>query len=308
MTQQNNLLKSALWYAVHGWYVMPLHEPLFSDGDCIGCSCEAWKREHYEPDYICKSPGKHPRHNEWESIATTDQTQINKWWRAWPQANVGIAPGPSGLVVLDGDTYKEHGGDTLSFETVTTLTGGGGEHWFFKHPDTDLKLGNSTGDLPRWVDVRGWGGMVVAPPSVHPSGNVYEFEDGYGPHEIDPAPLPDDVASELIKAAETAVSIAPLEDCNDPNIEQYAHKLPGLLMAVLRDDRSSIDFWIIRSFIRSGMPDDEIYGYFAYHDPTGKYTEKNGQGGKYLGHTIAKAKKHIEYVTTRQHQPQEDAP
>ena len=52
------------------------------------------------------------------------------------------------------------------------------------------KYGNDKGSLPPGVDVRGHGGYIVLPPSVHPSGNLYRWEIGYGPHEIEARALP----------------------------------------------------------------------------------------------------------------------
>ena len=126
------LKDSALWYAEKlGWYVIPLHLPIFDDsGACVGCTCEEWRRRK-QPDYKCGAPGKHPRLSDWEAKATTDPATIEDWWRRWPGANVGIAAGKSGLVVVDADTYHELAeDDRLALNektTVTSLTGGGGE-------------------------------------------------------------------------------------------------------------------------------------------------------------------------------------
>ena len=179
MSAKNKLLASALWYARHGWFVVPLHAPLFANGRLIGCTCEQWRRENTDANYTCRTPGKHPRMNEWEAKATLDPEQITRWWRVWPTANIGIAAGRSGLICLDADTYKDGGGewDREWGETVTSLTGGGGEHLIYVHPDGE-PLGNHQTGLPAWVDVRGHGGQFVAPPSLHPSGKRYEWEVG----------------------------------------------------------------------------------------------------------------------------------
>lgn len=200
MADKPNMLSAALWYAQKiGWYVLRLHEPLFDDnGRCVGCTCEAWKRKQrqYGSDYVCPTPGKHPRVGlDWEMAATRDESTIRQWWRKYPTANVGIAAGKSGLVAVDKDTYEmtaENGKLSLvDKETITSLTGGGGEHLIYRHPADGPRINNSDSKLPDWVNIRAHGGQFVVPPSLHPSGRRYEWEEGYGPHEMGPAQLPE---------------------------------------------------------------------------------------------------------------------
>jgi KaiC/GvpD/RAD55 family RecA-like ATPase len=119
----------------------------------------------------------------WGAEATSDPDQIRKWWAKDPGANIGIACGNrSGLVVLDVD--PRHGGDESLLamvaehgplpDTVESITGGGGRHIIFKHPGVKIK--NSANNLGPGLDIRGDGGMVVAPPSIHPNGGRYEWE------------------------------------------------------------------------------------------------------------------------------------
>ena len=294
-----NLHKAAIWYARHGWYVLPLHEPLFdTDGNCTGCSCERWKRENMpgHQDYICPTPGKHPRHNAWEDVATTDTDQISRWWRAWPSANIGIAAGKSGIVCLDADTYKDGGGqwEREWGETVTSLTGGGGEHLIYKHPDCE-PLGNSSKGLPAFIDVRGHGGQFVVAPSVHPSGNRYEWETGYGPHEMETAVLPEPITAVLLTATKSE-TVRFSESGNgriDIDWQQYGENLPALVLALLRDDRSKIDFWVVRSLVKAGMSPDEIKAVWDTYDPSGKYSDKGRSAEDYLARTIASAESHL---------------
>jgi hypothetical protein len=159
------LARSALWYARHGWHVFPL-------------------RPHT----------KEPFAGIGAYNATTDTDQIMDWWTHWPQANVGMHCGGSGLLAIDLDTYKDSfGGDgflsATDQETVTSLTGSGGTHLIYAMP-ANRKFTNATGNLPDGIDVRGQGGYIVLPPSIHPNGNKYQWEGGYGPHEIAPLPLP----------------------------------------------------------------------------------------------------------------------
>ena len=130
--------------------------------------------------FPCKPRGKTPLTKHGLKDATCDLDQIKAWWDRWPEANVAIATGAiSGTIVLDVD--PRHGGDdslaTLeaSFgklpETPTVLTGGGGLHIYFRHPG--IEIPNSAGRVGPGIDVRGDGGYVIAPPSIHASGNEY---------------------------------------------------------------------------------------------------------------------------------------
>jgi hypothetical protein len=118
----------------------------------------------------------------WADVATTEDNMLAGWWDTTPDANIGIACGKrSGVVVLDVDAG--HGGyesmaDLVEKygklpDTPVSKTGSGGEHIFFKHPGVEIR--NSAGKLGQGLDIRGDGGYVVAPPSLHPNGNRYEW-------------------------------------------------------------------------------------------------------------------------------------
>lgn len=101
------------------------------------------------------------------------------WFSDGQLVNIGIRTGPeSGIVVLDVD--PRHGGEeslkTLGSlpDTATVAIGGGGEHLYFKYPD-GLSIRNSAGRLGPGLDIRGAGGYVVVPPSVHISGGLYKW-------------------------------------------------------------------------------------------------------------------------------------
>jgi len=162
------MLEAAIAYAEGGWPVFPVFEPLESGG----CSCG-------NPE--CDSPGKHPRIHGGLTAATLDKAQIREWWQRWETANIGLAT--AHVLALDVD--PRHGGDvsltTLEHEhgplpeTVTALTGSGGHHYLFqqgrKLVGNAVNLGGYSG-----LDVRGWGGYVVIPPSQHVSGQRYAWE------------------------------------------------------------------------------------------------------------------------------------
>ncbi len=165
----NTMLDAALDYAARGWCVLPLHSP---DATLLGgCSCR-------NPE-CGKSIGKHPRIRDWLVNATTDSEIIRKWWRMWPDANIGIATG-NGLLVLDVDVDHD-GAETLAAlerlhgelpPTPTVLTGSGGLHIYLRAWGP---IANTAGKLGPGLDTRGDGGYVVAPPSLHVSGKRYRW-------------------------------------------------------------------------------------------------------------------------------------
>lgn len=120
--------------------------------------------------------------------ATTDVEKVEYWWNIHPDANIGIATGrPSGgIVVVDMDIDDDEDKDGyLSFtkwvnenylilpETWLSITGRGGYHMIFK---SSFSVKSRIGWLDA-VDVRSDGGYIVAPPSIHPNGRRYEWED-----------------------------------------------------------------------------------------------------------------------------------
>jgi hypothetical protein len=125
-----------------------------------------------------------------------DAQTLGRWVRHWPLLNIGIVTGAvSGLVVLDLD--RRHGGfESLAAlerlygalpETVEAETGGGGRHLYFACPPAAPR--NKAGLAPG-IDLRGEGGMVVAPPSLHPSGGRYRWRQGHEPGALPLAVLP----------------------------------------------------------------------------------------------------------------------
>lgn len=129
--------------------------------------------------------------------ATNDPAIIEAWWGAQPNANIGIQPAASGLVVLDVDS-KNGGLESLdelinefgAFTTLTVKTPTGGFHYYFKLPEGEGGLSNHIGFRPG-LDLIADKNHVVAPPSIHPKGGQYEWED----ESIAPAELPDWLAA-----------------------------------------------------------------------------------------------------------------
>jgi hypothetical protein len=161
-------LEAALRYLARGWSVVPAAEG-----------------------------GKRPI-VKWETYqdGLPSEAQVRGWFERWPSANVAVVTGAvSGIVVLDVD--PKHGGEESLArfaargglpETIEAETGGGGRHIYFKHPGFEVR--NRTGLAPG-LDLRGDGGVIIVPPSIHPSGRPYRWRKGHAPGELVPAPLPD---------------------------------------------------------------------------------------------------------------------
>lgn len=125
--------------------------------------------------------------------AKTDTRAIKNWWKRFPDANIGIATGSKsgGIIVIDIDIDEDKGvyGDESLREwerehgdlpdTWRAVTGRGGYHIYYR---SDEKIKNTTNLYPG-VDIRGEGGYVIAPPSIHQNGNYYQWE--LDPNDID---------------------------------------------------------------------------------------------------------------------------
>jgi hypothetical protein len=120
--------------------------------------------------------------------------QVDEWWFKFPAANVGTVTGKiSGLVVLDADgpsglaSLKALGTPATTWVSRTGRPEGGWQQ-FFKHPGNGTTIGNRAGLRPG-LDVRGDGGYVILPPSLHASGRRYEWL--VPPQQSELAPLSD---------------------------------------------------------------------------------------------------------------------
>ena len=139
---------AAIALAERGWYVFPL-----------------------------RPKGKRPLLKQGFKIATADPARVAQFWQQYPQANIGLYPGPSKLLVIDIDGPKGEATaqrlGLLEHGTLEVRTGrkGGGRHRYHTHPGG--KIGNL--GLGNGVDVRADSGYVVVPPSVHPTGTLYEW-------------------------------------------------------------------------------------------------------------------------------------
>jgi putative DNA primase/helicase len=219
------MLQWALDAASRGFRVFPVR-PANPDGTC---PCK---------DPTCTSAGKHPAITAWQSRATTDVTQITKWWNEWPNHNIGIATGhESNLLVLDADggdgllAVEERG---LPDTPVSVRTGrvDGGTHFYFQCPD-DFDARNFAGKVPG-LDARANGGYVIAAGSKHKTGAVYVYVNSPDDYEIPPPPK---------WFVELLNDRAPRSKSIDE---------------VPEGQRNNTLFYMARGFRRDGMPEEQV--------------------------------------------------
>jgi len=185
--------------------------------------------------FPCKARDKKPSTPNGCLDATTDQNILKNWIHKYADSNVAIATGPSHLVVLDVD--QKSGGLASLVELQKQIpeikdgfrvkTGGGGFHFYFRaDPEHDIR--NSAGRIGAGLDIRGNGGYVIAPPSIHPSGNVYkwiQFLTGDdGKLDLSQLPVVPTALYELIESRrkEGETSVREVTTSEDPIHERHA--------------------------------------------------------------------------------------
>jgi hypothetical protein len=120
--------------------------------------------------------------------ATRNVDEIKADFTKWTDANIGIPTGrDNGIFVVDVDTADGHGVDGYASlaaleaqfgtlpDTLRAISPSGSVHYYFNYPP-DMEVRNSTSAIGEGIDVRGEGGMVVAPPSVKPGKGVYRWK------------------------------------------------------------------------------------------------------------------------------------
>jgi hypothetical protein len=182
--REENLVKAALYYAGKGWSVIPVYAVYNGV-----CACHKGS--------ACDSPGKHPYHANWGTIASTDPDVIKNWWDcSYVGANIGILTGrKSRIFCLDVDVPRlnakvpKNGKARLAELvekygelpiTATVTTGSGGNHYFFQIPtNAEFKK-----EITPGLDIKAEGGFVVAAPSIHRNGEIYTWVPKPGTQEL----------------------------------------------------------------------------------------------------------------------------
>ncbi|WP_213456680.1 bifunctional DNA primase/polymerase [Rhizomonospora bruguierae] len=188
-----DLLTAALAYAERGWPVFMLgrsKRPVANCPDCPKAEEDPTHDQNACPCLTC--------HGFY--AATTDPARVAAIVAAVPSGQLALRTGAaSGTVVLDVDP-RHDGHHTMNGliangllpPTAHVITGRGGPHLYYRHPDTHVPCsqGKPGQGLGPGIDVKADGGYVVLPPSVHPrTGRPYRWVPGRGMEEMPPALL-----------------------------------------------------------------------------------------------------------------------
>ena len=180
-----SLLGAALGYAARGWRIHPVQ-------------------------------GKDRPLTKWKEEATDNPETIRGWYTRWPDASIALACGPaSGVFAVDLDRKKNDKGEIVAdgfaslaaWErenaplpyTMESRTGGNGAHLIFRWPSDGSAIPNGINVLGPGVDVRGDGGYIILPPSIHSSGKLYAWSE-------DSPTEPEEPPAALVRALQSRVT------------------------------------------------------------------------------------------------------
>ena len=231
--------------------------------------------------------------------------QVQAWWDQSPEAGVAIVCGQvSGVLVLDIDTDQKLGSDFPIPPTPMVVTGSGGRHYYFSAPSELYRIPtvNLRSHCNLDGEIRGDGAYVLAPPSVHPSGQCYEWEIPLD--EVDLAEPPNWILK-LIRR-NSAASSSPQPEHTGASID--IDKLPtspkwrqiirtGAVPAEYRNDdgspdRSRRDGAVMGALLRAGVDEAKIKSIFRQY-PVGEKVREHSDGDAYIDHTISRAREFI---------------
>lgn len=120
--------------------------------------------------------GKTPAISQWQ-LFTANAVNL-RFWFGNKRCNIGLRTGESGYVVVDTDTdaAEEWARTRLSVTPVMARSGSGSIHRYFQTPPRKAIRNRQAWKGIHGLDIRGQGGFIVMPPSIHPdTGKKYEW-------------------------------------------------------------------------------------------------------------------------------------
>jgi putative DNA primase/helicase len=176
------------------------------------------------------------------------EKEVTQWWTRWPQANIGLVAGTiNRIIVFDQDgpdaekMIKEKGGFPPGPQSATAK----GRHYIFRHPGYSIR-NDVNKNLS--IDIRSDGGYVVAPPSVHPNGSIYEWVPSLSIFEVE-IPVMREWQINYLK--ENCI-IESAGEQKPPRWEKEA------LQGVLEGERNDVATRLAGRYVGKGLADEEV--------------------------------------------------
>ena len=281
----------AKWYTDKGWKVTPIHGVKASEHGEWVCDCSALVCPH--------AVGKTPKNNGWQKNGICSSDEIKKWFGSWDEYLLLDTPNTSNIAVLTGeilvvdvDAKKSEGvkngmeawaelvathGEPVTFKVKT---GGGGWHYYFEPHEKIIKginRLNGTG-----IDTKAHGGCVIAPPSLHVSGNRYAVV-----NDLPLAEIPEWLAAWILQdnrytPRDTGTKSAPAVVTTPGTEYAKIEQALGFLSA----DFYEYDSWIrigmaVKSGGEIGLDDDKLFALFDQWSAKGQGYDPNGIRSKW---------------------------
>ncbi|MXO72377.1 bifunctional DNA primase/polymerase [Alteraurantiacibacter buctensis] len=175
-----------------------------------------------KPVFPCDPRNKTPLVSNGFKNASTDESTIRNWWTCWPNAMIGVPTGgASGVWVLDVDSPAEfEAACPVSIPATQRCDTHKGYHLYFRY-DPAQPVRNAQRSTKGWpiktmpgAEVRGEGGYVIAPPSLHPEGTFYHWA-----NDLQPAPSPADLLAAIDRGKaksgiEPVTAVPPAAGCS----------------------------------------------------------------------------------------------
>ena len=225
---------------------------------------------------------------------------IDSWGRRFPSSGIAVVTGAvSGIVVLDADG-EEGVRETLERgipRTPTVYTPRGGMHCYFRAPGFAVSNGAKMGTSKR-IDVRGEAGYVLAPHSKRSDGRRYMWG----------IPASETLAEapawflEMLRTRGSTVRGPLSNQESELDLQELLESLPDNLHKLILEGsgagkgfRSEYDFQVVLQLVARGVSDALIEELFTNCMIGEKYREQ-GQGSRYLGLTIDRARQKVRKV------------
>ncbi len=200
------MLKIALSYLGKGFSVMPIWSPAMVkrrpppkyNQELTGKLERNMELENSLPEEVVERKHltdqcKRPVLYSWDEYKQRRPTkeEVTSWFTEYPDANIAIITGDvSGIIVMDLDSpdAEQYAKDKGCFDGTPRVVTGRGSQVYLQHPEYPV---HNSSNRALKIDIRGDGGYVVAPPSMHGSGRQYRWMEDCSILDVDPVECPE---------------------------------------------------------------------------------------------------------------------